>query len=239
MDEKEAALLKKRLCELDNRSRQGGFALYSDFLDLYGQDIFWSLKLRDAHLLGGYDGADRKVACFCGDSPPLCFVKIAPKNKKFAAAMSHRDILGSLMGLGLRRETLGDIIVGEKDGTVVCLKKVADFIVENLTSVGRTSVVCSLFDGEDFTSEREPEQKTVFTSSLRADAVIAAVYRLSRSEAAGLIAAQKVFVSGRMVTSPSKEIPINEPISVRGFGRFKLVDVRKTKKDRLRCTAEI
>ena len=166
-------------------------------------------------------------------------MKIAPKNKKFAAAMSHRDILGSLMGLGLRRETLGDIIVGEKDGTVVCLKKVADFIVENLTSVGRTSVVCSLFDGEDFTSEREPEQKTVFTSSLRADAVIAAVYRLSRSEAAGLIAAQKVFVSGRMVTSPSKEIPINEPISVRGFGRFKLVDVRKTKKDRLRCTAEI
>ena len=118
MDEKEAALLKKRLCELDNRSRQGGFALYSDFLDLYGQDIFWSLKLRDAHLLGGYDGAERKVACFCGDSPPLCFVKIAPKNKKFAAAMSHRDILGSLMGLGLRRETLGDIIVGEKDGTV-------------------------------------------------------------------------------------------------------------------------
>ena len=100
MDEKEAALLKKRLCELDNRSRQGGFALYSDFLDLYGQDIFWSLKLRDAHLLGGYDGAERKVACFCGDSPPLCFVKIAPKNKKFAAAMSHRDILGSLMGLG-------------------------------------------------------------------------------------------------------------------------------------------
>lgn len=69
--------------------------------------------------------------------PPLCFVKIAPKNKKFAAAMSHRDILGSLMGLGLRRETLGDIIVGEKDGTVVCLKKVADFIVENLTSVGK------------------------------------------------------------------------------------------------------
>ena len=100
-------------------------------------------------------------------------------------------------------------------------------------------MVCSLFDGGDFTSEKEPEQKTVFTSSLRADAVIAAVYRLSRSEAAGLIAAQKVFVSGRMVTSPSKEIPINEPISVRGFGRFKLVDVRKTKKDRLRCTAEI
>ena len=76
-------------------------------------------------------------------SPLLC--ENRSQKQKFAAAMSHRDILGSLMGLGLRRETLGDIIVGSESGTVVCLKKVADFIVENLTSVGRTSVVCSLF----------------------------------------------------------------------------------------------
>ncbi len=240
MDEREAALLKKRLKELDNKASQGYFEGHSDFLDLYGQDIFLSLGC-GGQLLGGYDDAERKIACFGGFDPPIAFIKTEPKNKKFSDTLSHRDILGALMSLGIKRETLGDILISKDFSVVICLKKIAQYICENLESIRHTSVKCIILDKLPDNVIEELSEKsealTVFTSSLRIDALIAAVFSLSRNDAQKTVSSEKVFSNGRLVTSPSFTISENSQISVRGFGRFYLdCPPAETKKGRLRCT---
>ena len=240
MDEREAALLKKRLKELDNKALQGFFEGYSDFLDLYGQDIFLSLGL-SGRLFGGYDDAERKIACFGGFNPPIKYIKAEPKSKNFSDPLCHRDILGALMSLGIKRETLGDILISRDFSVIICLEKIAQYICENLESIRHTSVKCTVFDKlpDNILEElsEKSETLTVFTSSLRIDALIAAVFSLSRNDAQKIVASEKVFSNGRLVTSPSVTISENAQISVRGFGRFYLdCPPAETKKGRLRCT---
>ena len=145
------------------------------------------------------------------------------------------------MSLGIKRETLGDILISEDFSVIICLEKVAEYICENLESIRHTSVRCTLLDRlpDNILSElsERSETLTVFTSSLRTDALIAAVFSLSRSDAQKIIASERVFSNGRLITSPSFTVTEGAQISVRGFGRFYLDrPPTETKKGRLRCT---
>gem|GEM_PF-5059278 len=122
---------------------------------------------------------------------------------------------------------------------IICLEKVAEYICENLESIRHTSVRCTLLDRlpDNILSElsERSETLTVFTSSLRADALIAAVF--SRNDAQKIIASERAFSNGRLITSPSSTVTEGAQISVRGFGRFYLDrPPNETKKGRLRCT---
>ena len=192
-------------------------------------------------LCGGYDGAERKAVCFNGGLPPVKYIMIRPKSKRFSDPLTHRDILGALMSLGIKRETLGDILIAEDEYAVICFDKVSKFIADNLKSVKHTAVNCEILNGltESFTSKLSDNSTimAVFTSSLRIDSLIAAVYKLSRGQAQNLISAEKVFSDGRLVISPSF-IPCEQAqISVRGYGRFYLDgSPAETKKGRKKCT---
>lgn len=145
------------------------------------------------------------------------------------------------MSLGIKRETLGDILISRDFSVIICLEKIAQYICENLESIRHTSVKCTVFDKlpDNILEElsEKSETLTVFTSSLRIDALIAAVFSLSRNDAQKIVASEKVFSNGRLVTSPSVTISENTQISVRGFGRFYLdCPPAETKKGRLRCT---
>ena len=102
-------------------------------------------------LLGGYEGAERAVAVFgsadtCGyeEEPPVTWVKIEPADRRFAGELGHRDFLGTVMSLGLKRGVIGDIVAGGSTGYVCCLESVADYICENLDRVRHTPVKLSL-----------------------------------------------------------------------------------------------
>ena len=114
-------LLRKRLAELSARSAARGIWTYSEFLTMAEQSILLDTpELSPFSLFGGYEGAERRLACFGGEetvsypaSPPVSCLIAEPVSRKFAEALSHRDFLGALMSLGIRREMLGDIIVAE------------------------------------------------------------------------------------------------------------------------------
>ena len=240
-------LIKNRLTELGKRSYDRGIWTSSEFLSLAEQDVLLRLRLSYPFtLVGGYEGAERRVAHFgseesCGwvEAPPIACVKIAPVNDKFAENLTHRDFLGSLMGLGIRREVLGDIVIDENAGYLFCLDSIAGYIIENLSSVRRTTVSCSLSEPPKKAAE-DPPQREFVVSSERLDGVISAVYRLSRSQSQELISAGKVFIYGRLSQSPDAEIPLGAIVSVRGTGRFKYEGVRReTKKGRLRVIARV
>ena len=56
------------------------------------------------------------------------------------AALTHRDLLGSLMAQGVRREVLGDLLVGENGCDVIALRECIPFLRDNWLSAGRTGL---------------------------------------------------------------------------------------------------
>jgi len=218
--------LKNRFYELYER---GGC---SDFLTPAQQQILAHTGLC-CTLEGGHPDAERCIAVF-GEGTEIVCLEIAPLSEKFAGELSHRDFLGALMGLGLRRETLGDIVLVGKTGYLFCLPGVADFIESELHEVGRTRVKVAPGALPEGTAVL-PQPTSVVVSSTRLDALIAAVFDLSRAESAQLFEKERVLIGGAPVKGPSKEAKPMDIISVRGFGRFRYDgEERETKKGRLR-----
>ncbi|MBQ3378563.1 MAG: RNA-binding protein [Clostridia bacterium] len=237
-------LLIKRLTELSLRAYNRNIPTYSGFLTLTEQSALIKTKAASSFTLwGGYPAAERKVACFGEDSEasaPISLVKIAPSAPKFAEKLTHRDFLGSLMGLGIKREFLGDIVIYENCAFLFCISSIVAYIKETLASVRRTGVFVS--DAQSLPDEacKQPEKSLIVVSSERLDAIIAAVYKMSRTQSQKLFAAEKVFANSRLILNTSYEPKTGEIISVRGQGRFIYESVeRETKKGRLRCAVRI
>ncbi len=232
-------LLKSRLDDLARRSYERNYNTFSDFLTLEEASVLQKLKLPSTYkMFGGYEGAERCIAGFGneitdGDFPILC-IEIAPLQQKFADKLTHRDFLGSLMNLGINRNTLGDIIVGENVGYLFCLESISEYICDNLTRIKHTTVSCKVADTLPECVNKEPQSKEIIVPSLRADAVIGAVYHLSRSDAKTLFAQDKVFVNHQLITGGSHMLKNGDSVSVRGYGKYVIHEVlRSTKKDRL------
>jgi len=249
MDESER-LFKNRILELARRSFSRGVYVYSEFLTLAEQDMLCRIDFDGSCapfcLKGGYDTAERKIACFgderfCGytEKPPIDCILISPKSQKFADKLSHRDFLGSLMALGLRRSVLGDIVLSENSAYLFCLKSVSSIIVEQLDRVKNTSVKCAVTEAPEIIS-RLPEISHAHVASERLDAIVAAVYKLSRSESQELIIQGRVYVDSRLVESVSFSPGPGSIVSVRGFGRFIYEGVEKeTRKGRLKVAVRV
>lgn len=244
-DEKE--MLKKRFKELYNRSQNRGIYVYSDFLNAYEQAILDEEIRYGYSLEGGYADAERKLACFGNENdfgyapcPPVEIICISPLSEKFADDLTHRDFLGSLMGLGIKRETLGDIVINKNKGYLICLDTISQYIIDNLTKVRHTSVSCEICNEIPLEDLPQPKGKMVIVSSLRLDVLISGVYDISRSKSSALIDGEKVFVNGKLTKSNSINIENGSMISVRGYGRFRYTEVLgTTKKDRIRILCEV
>lgn len=245
--EKEEALLIKRFKELENRSYNRGVYEYSDFLNIYEQDLLFRNINTSFSLFGGYENAERQIAVFgneedFGYSPsyPIVCILVSPLMQKFADDLTHRDFLGSVLGLGIKRETIGDIIIKNNTGYIFCLNTIADFITENLKKVRHTSVKCEKVTETPEEVNPESTEKFIIVASERLDVIIAEIYNLSRSESNNLFLAKKVFVNGKLTENNSHKIKTGDIVSVRGFGRFNWLGTSgETKKGRLKATVEV
>lgn len=137
------------------------------------------------------------------------------------------------MGLGIKREALGDIIIKDNTGYLMCLNSVAEYITGSLDKVKHTSVKCSAVPELPQGVQSEPEEQQEIVASLRIDVLAAAVYNLSRSAVKELFNQRKIFVNSALCENFSLVPKEGDIISVRGKGRFKLGEaLGKTKKDR-------
>ncbi len=237
----ELTLIKNRFKDLASRSYERGMYTFSEFLTMAEQSELRKMKIPvNTDLYGGYENAERCIAVFGNEddfgyecSYPMKIIKIEPLQMKFADKLTHRDFLGSLMGLGLRREMLGDIIINENVAFLICLDSVADFIINQLDKVKHTSVKCSESDYIPADVLPELKYEELIVSSERLDVMISAVYNLSRNESQKRIESETVFCNS-LVTVNSSFVPKNGTlISVRGLGRFIFDGVlRQTKKGR-------
>lgn len=228
---------EKRFNELYQRAYDRSYKTFSDFLNMEEQNILNALHLPYT-AFGGYETAERILAGFGENIKnsdfPIAYMEICPVSQKFSDTLTHRDFLGSLMGLGIKRELLGDIIVDNNCAYLVCLAHIAQYIMDSLKKIKHTSVKVTKTDTLPTGIIKAPETCEIFAASLRLDVLISSAFKLSRSEAAKLFNSKKIFVNSRLTENSSYQIKENDIISVRGFGRFQYIgQIRKTKKERL------
>lgn len=230
-------MIEKRFNELYNRAFEKHYHTFTEFLNLEEQSILISSYLPSTKF-GGYSLAERIIAGFGDDVRksdfPIVCLCISPVNKKFSDKLTHRDYLGAVMNLGIKREMLGDIIVDENCAYLFCLSQISEYITDNLRRIRHTTVKTELIDTlpEDLISQ--PESCETIVSSLRIDVLVSAVYKLSRNETSKLFSCGKIFVNSKLTENASYTVKDDDIISVRGFGRFTfLQQLRKTKKDRI------
>ncbi len=243
----EELYLQKRFKELGEKSWTCSQFFFTGFLSVSDISLLHDTCDRSGikyTLWGGADNTERQMARF-GDvdsigyevSFPIVTLHVKPLLKKFADEFSHRDFLGAIMNLGIKRETVGDILVKEKEAYIFADEKIADYIVENLDKVKHTHVKVEKLNELPQALETKKQEKELLVSSTRLDVIIAGRYKLSRSQALELFRSQKVFVNGRVCENNSYQVKENDIISVRGFGKMEFKQISgETRKGRIYVT---
>ncbi len=153
---------------------------------------------------------------------PLACISITAKNRQFGGDFGHRDVLGSLLATGLERAVLGDILLSPGRAYVFCHRRVEGHICSALERVGRAPVeVAAGWPPADMTS-KAPVERQIQLASPRVDAVLAKVWNISRGQAAQLLAAQRVFVDGRICANGAKALGEGAALTLRGYGKCRL-----------------
>lgn len=214
----------------------------TDFLDPYGCEIAETVAAHYENISvtfnGGYIGSERQIACFVHDDFmgkavfPIAVIK-AVWNDKFYR-LSHRDVLGALMGLGIKRDQIGDLLITLGSVKIICTEKMTDFILQNLTQIGSANVSCEM-DNLASIAPREERCKeiTATVASLRIDSIAAAGFGSSRSKMATNIDTDKLKLNWQSVKNASQAVKEGDIISIRGRGRLEVAEIRgKTKKGR-------
>ena len=244
----EERYLMRHIEDLARTAESRGIPRYSAFLSDREQDLARAALNRAAvpenvyHFEGGWPGAERRLLCLepegCYPASPLCCVKLTCRTLSGAVLPSHKDYLGSLMGLALKREALGDILLpADAPGTayVFALEPAAKLICRELCQAGRTEVSTRLLEPDEIPAFPAPERQllTATVSSLRLDAVLSAMLHVSRGTAAELIEAGRVEINHLPVEKPHAPVYEQDVFTVRGKGRFRLTALPgKSKKDR-------
>lgn len=228
----------KYLTELCSRAANRNIALFSRFLNLSEQKEA-EIAARKAgaayRFFGGAEDCERRMLGVSGDEAPeawafpLLCLKIVPRSAKFAAPIAHRDVLGSLMGLGIERELIGDIIIRDEGAYVFCTDKMAQFISTSLNQIGHTDVHCTLSDAPEG-PVRKTKEVRIQVSSPRLDAIVAHLFRLSRGDAQTLFRQGKIMVDDSVCEHPDYLLKEGQVISVRGFGRARYLGVESISK---------
>ena len=187
---------------------------------------------RDVNFLtdGGFENAERCIAVFLnpewGEYIRESVISALELSHRPQDELSHRDVLGAALALGIERDVLGDILIEPSRAVLICLSRTAQFIKENLKTAGRAGLTVSEIPIGSL--PMLPENFTCVSgtvASLRLDAVLAFAFHISREQAQKKIAAGLVQLSHQVCLEPTKMVSPGSVISLRGGGRARLAEV--------------
>lgn len=228
----------KKVLEYRDQALYKQRLILTKFLNPYHQSIVYSIIGNNEDLIvkeaGGMDNSEMKRMII---APAFYEIEdqdfeIALLKIKYAQSfgkLTHRDILGALMSLGVKRELFGDIYEYQDDFYVAMDQKIYEYVKDNLTKIKRSKVKTSLSD-EKIIIEHQYVIKTFIVSSLRLDKVVATIYGLPRSKAVSYIRSGFVKVNHKEVEEINYLCNNSDIISLRRHGRVKFVDTKRLTK---------
>lgn len=190
---------------------------------------------------GVFDESERRMVLFFPYGydedeikSPVKVLKI--KNKSKFDKLEHKDYLGALMAIGIKREKFGDMIVENNECFIPVSEDIAGFISATLENAGRVPVEVEIFGKDEIeTPKYKFREIDVVLSSMRADAVISAICNVSRSEAVSMLESGKVTVNYESISDKDFDIKIPATISIRKYGKYIIEELKgETKKGRLK-----
>ena len=243
---KELAKELRKFQDLAEQSYRNEIYTFTGFLDSVQVDVLLQHKKELSYagmkLYGGYDNAERMIARFGSEEQlgydmefPISCLLISPLHPKYAELITHRDCLGALMNLGVKREVLGDIIVGNNKALVFCIDSMTEYLCNELRTIKHTAVRLQKVSSE-MAETYAPKYTTdkLIISSNRLDAFIAGLYHLSRKQSLNLITNKKVFVNHIQCEQSSYTLKENDWVTARGYGKVQfLKETGTTRKERI------
>jgi photosystem II S4 domain protein len=200
-------------------------------------------RLTEIHLVawGGYPQAERQRLAIARteialDTPQVELVALEIAGNFLFDPATHRDFLGAMLGTGIVREKVGDIIVlGERGAQAIAAPDLVEFLEMNLNQVRSVPVKTRRIElGELKVREPKKKELTTVEASLRLDAIASAGFGMSRSKMADLITGGDVRVNWKETSSASQQVKTGDLIAIRGKGRVEVGEIAVTKKDRFR-----
>lgn len=247
---------KLLLAQLADRRKQCEDKLYptnSAFLDAREQALAADFLKQTVHYLfwGGYAEAERRCVVFLPDYladfrenfaeaddelNPLALLRVQPVARE--TKLTHRDYLGALLALGIKRQTVGDIIVKPDGADIVVLREMANYLTLNFTKAGRHSLNSEVLSTAELVDYAAPTKEfSANVPSLRLDTVAAAAFGVSRSTTADSIKARLLAVNGLQTAKTDLPMKPGDVMTWRGKGKAELVSVDgKSRKDRIFLT---
>lgn len=209
---------------------------YTDFLDMYQisliENFLRKINFENYQLFGGYAESERKILIVYPEkysermieknyNKMLKIIRIELPEEEHGK-YSHRNYLGGIVKLGLKREKVGDILVSDDGADIIVVEDFVEILKKELPSLTRFEN--SKIAIEELSNIRKKEIKieevSIIVPSLRLDNIVSDLARTSRSKAAQIIAQERVFINGQNETKLSKQLKLNDVITIRGKGRF-------------------
>ena len=228
----EERLLLARVLDRQSRAEQRGVPAHTGFLSPAEQAVSADLLMAAAPgrgvLFGGYPDAERKLWGFLPDwldeetwreseDCPVCALAVSVPPR---AELTHRDYLGSLMGLGITREKIGDILLTEGGAQVLVLRETLPILLDQWEQTGRYPVTLTPIPLDRLTpAPGEVRHIRATAASLRLDAVLAAGFSIPRSRAAELIRGGRVMVDHRPREKGDRPVEPGAVLTCRGLGK--------------------
>ncbi len=231
---------ERKLKELEHRDRDTDVTSFLDPRQLELAETALRTNPAFSYLVyGGYPAAERNVlnifpAQHQGTLPALEAVLVRWHEKD---VIGHRDLLGAVMALGLRRDQIGDIVMlQDNEAAVIVSETKAEYILANLTQAGRVALSSEIVKPEKLPLPRDDGRIIKGTvASLRVDALLSLGFGISRSRVVLLIKSGLVRVNWRPISAPSDQLSEGDQVSLKGRGRILVESVEgETRKGRIR-----
>lgn len=209
---------------------------YTDFLDMYQislvENFLRKTKISNYELYGGYEEAERKILIIYPEKYDKKMIEknynkmirvvrvILPEEEQ--GKYNHRNYLGGIVKLGLNRQKIGDILVSNDGADIIVINDFAEILKKEIGLLTRFEK--SNIEIEEIESLRKKEIRVeeikIIVPSLRLDNIVSDLAKTSRNKAVQIINQERVFINGQNETKQSKQIKINDIITIRGKGRF-------------------
>ena len=233
------ARLYDRLVGAEQKNIPGVTCFLSPREQVLTKRMLPELELR---FFGGQEHAERNICCWLPDylddsflweeDGPVAAVRATYFERD---QLTHRDFLGGLMGIGIKREAVGDIYVSTGTCDFLMTREILPYVLDNFLSAGRTKLHVEEIPLEALNVPQVTVKEIKDTvSSLRLDSIVGSGFNMARGKASALIETGRVSLNDLPCMKSDKLLNEGDKVSARGFGKLVLAQVGgRTKKDRI------
>lgn len=227
---KEDKILLFKVLDKINESTRNNESVCTNFFNINQINLIKQyINYTNIYITGGKECNERNLLLICNNNDDIenllisniSYIKIEYEKFFKNVNISHRDVLGSILSLGVSRELIGDIYVSNNISYVIVKKEISKYLIDNLTKIRNIKVKLNEINKDELVCDIIDEKEgKILVSSMRLDNIISSFLNISRTKVNCYFEENKVFVNWKNENKKDKVVKIEDVISIRGIGRI-------------------